>query len=90
MKSNELYLNSFSHSDHAALASFLCEDRAFPWLLTYDDAPAIRKLYESVPQVLFSLSYSAYERRKGNELLMYARSEIVSNEALACLPVVAA
>ena len=88
-KGDEFYLNRFTHAEHAALADFLGTGRAFSWVMTYDEVPSIRSLYRGVPLVAFSLSYSAYERRLGSELLIHPAWVSVPSEALDALPLIA-
>jgi DNA adenine methylase len=69
-KGQRLYLNALEASDHAELADLLLSNPRFHWVLTYDNVPQIRKLYKSLKPRPFELSYSAYERRVGRELLV--------------------
>lgn len=70
-KGRELYMNHFTRSQHESLAAFLRDDPGFSWLLTYDDVGEIRRLYKGLPLSNFSLSYTAYQRRQGSELLIH-------------------
>lgn len=88
-KGAELYLNRFTHEQHAELAAYLGSPKNFPWIMTYDNTAAIRTLYRGFPQLCFSLAYSAYERREGEELLIHPASVVVSPTAKAALPAVA-
>lgn len=69
-KGRQLYLNSYTHFDHVALARFLRKARFFKWVLTYDNVHQIRELYDEFACHPFNLSYSAYDRRIGSELLI--------------------
>jgi DNA adenine methylase len=69
-KAADLYLNIFQEKDHARLAKKLNAHPDATWLLTYDNKPEIRKLYTDRTVVDFSLSYNAYERRQGQELMI--------------------
>lgn len=88
-KGAALYLNNFTHEQHKKLAAYLGNAKNFPWIMTYDNVDAIRNLYSNFPQVCFNLSYSAYERRKGQELLIYPESFTIPAEAMYSLPAVA-
>lgn len=88
-KGADLYLNKFTHDQHKELAAYLGSAKNFPWIMTYDNVEAIRGLYLNFPQAWFNLSYSAYERRKGQELLIYPESVVVPPEAICALPAVA-
>jgi DNA adenine methylase len=72
-KGRDLYLNYYSHDDHAKLSKFLKHETDYPWILSYDKAPEIVKLYSGFRQVHFSLDYSARERRQGKELMIFRR-----------------
>ncbi len=88
-KGAELYLNRFTPGQHEQLAAYLSSPKNFPWIMTYDNVDAIRRLYSKFPQVCFSLSYSAYERREGQELLIHPKSVVVPLEAKRVLPIAA-
>lgn len=82
VKGAELYLNRFDHDDHQALAEHLGEEMAFPWVMTYDSTPEINALYSDHSRVQFYLSYSAFERRTGEELLIHPETLRVPAEFL--------
>lgn len=75
-KGGELYLNQMTHAEHASLARHLAADQPYTWVMTYDDVPEIRMLYEGFQVQQFFLSYSAYERRSGSEVLI-SRADLV-------------
>ena len=68
VKGSKLYLNSYVHGDHLALAQKLKDMQDFKWVLTYDDAPEIREIYDFVPCQQFDIKYSVQSVRKGREL----------------------
>ena len=83
-KGRALYMNHFTRQQHESLAAFLQDSPGFDWILTYDDVSSIRRLYEGFSQLSFSLSYSAYERRLGSELLIYPSSvSLTAKERIA-------
>lgn len=59
-KGSFLYLNAFDDAMHSALADVLNANTSAPWVLTYDDAPEIRRLYSGRFQGTFELPYSAH------------------------------
>jgi len=68
-KGSSLYTNFYEPEDHKQVAQALLEiDR--PWLLTYDNSPAIQSLYEGKRQFRFHLNYSASHKRIGTELMI--------------------
>lgn len=70
-KGQRLYLNSLEHEDHKMLAKLLLNNPSFRWVLTYDNVEAIRNLYAPLAPRPFELSYSAYRRSTGRELIVF-------------------
>ena len=73
-KGQDLYLNFYESSDHAKLASVLKQlpSRA-RWMLSYDEHPAIAKLYRRFKGFAYSLNYTAQQRMRGTELIYFSR-----------------
>lgn len=69
-KGSSLYLNKMKHKEHVALSEYLHQNSDFNWFMTYDNVKEIRDLYKDFQIFEFSLSYSAYERRNGEEILI--------------------
>jgi DNA adenine methylase len=69
LRGPELYTNFYEPADHADLAKGVSA-LGRRWMVTYDDAPEIRKLYSRFPTYSTSLLYSAQEKRVGSELLV--------------------
>lgn len=65
-----LYLNAFTHRDHADLALLLDRGRDGNWVLTYDPSDFIRRLYRTYDVRDYQLSYSAHRTGKARELLI--------------------
>lgn len=65
----ELYCSFYDHADHVALSRSVKKLKR-PWMLTYDYAPEIVALYESMPRFSKELNYSAQTKRVGVELLV--------------------
>jgi DNA adenine methylase len=68
-----LYLNAFTHRDHADLASSLDKAADGKWILTYDPSDFVRRLYQSHQIREYELSYSARRTGKARELLIASR-----------------
>lgn len=82
VKGSRLYLNYYEPSDHAKLARFLRRLRAVNWLVTYDNANEIRKLYDWCNVVDFQLRYSAYSSKDGCEIVIAPHDLTISIEHL--------
>ena len=71
-KGSILYTSFYKPDDHATLAAkMLTVD--WPWLVTYDDVPEIRRLYRDRRQYSFGINYSLHEKRVGSELLVVSK-----------------
>ncbi|MGB2711728.1 MAG: DNA adenine methylase [Conexibacter sp.] len=67
---SQLYLNAFDARDHRALASVVNQIDGAHWLVTYDGAPLIERLYESKFRATLALNYSARYPGRAEELLV--------------------
>lgn len=71
---SQLYLNAFDGRDHIALAAMVDSIYKAHWLMTYDTAPLIEKLYRKHFQCRLELTYSARYPGKAEELLIASPS----------------
>lgn len=86
---SQLYLNSFEHRDHTALAKVVNEVEGAHWLMTYDTSPLIERLYVGRFQRRYALNYSARYPGKTDELMIASdgvaeelkRLELVTTDA---------
>lgn len=70
-KGKTLYLNALDEPYHVALGARLRKMDTAAWVLTYDDCPEIRRIYEGWANIHpFSLGYAASARRSGKEILV--------------------
>lgn len=65
----KLYRYYYEDSDHVALATYMRE-QGYPWLMSYDDHPRIRALYDTVGIQPIYLDYKAKSSRNARELLI--------------------
>lgn len=65
-----LYLDGMSEAKHVALSDLLTGGTVKNWVLTYDDAPLIRTLYQSQKCSKISVNYSLQAKRRENEILV--------------------
>lgn len=85
-KGPSLYRYYYEDKMHQELADFI-KKKVYPWLVSYDDAPEIRRLYRRRQQQQIYLDYSANTRKQGEELLI-SNLEIppMENDALGEVP----
>jgi DNA adenine methylase len=69
VKGPELYRNHYTPKHHAKLAAAVDGIGQQRWMVTYDDTPQTRQLYEHYPLYQLSLTYYAQLKRKGAEIL---------------------
>jgi DNA adenine methylase len=67
---SHLYLNSFEHRDHIALAKVVNDVQRAHWLMTYDTSPLIERLYAARFQCRCRLNYSARYPGIADELMV--------------------
>ncbi len=66
-----LYANWYRPEDHEAIARLIRGlDR--PWMVSYDDVPATRALYEGEALVAYGIPYAAQSRYRGQEIAFFA------------------
>jgi DNA adenine methylase len=64
-----LYRYHYSARQHQRLAEFICAQQ-FPWFVSYDRHPAVRKLFDGQKVVPITLNYAVKEARRAEELLI--------------------
>jgi DNA adenine methylase len=71
---SQLYLNAFDRRDHQALAEIVNKVTNAHWLMTYDVAPLVERLYAEHFQCGLELNYSARYPGRAQELLIASPS----------------
>lgn len=66
-----LYENSFSASDHKALATVI-QAVPYKWITTYDECELIYSLFTDYRKEVITLNYSAGNTKYGKELMIYS------------------
>ncbi len=70
VKGSELYENHYKPEDHAKIALLVSKIKQ-RWIVSYDNEPAIRKLYAAYEWETFGLQYSAQNRYAGKEIMVF-------------------
>lgn len=71
VKGRDLYLNYYNDDDHRAIAETIKKYKG-KWIMSYDAVPFIEELYKDYRQKEYYLSYSAGNRSKGKEIMVYS------------------
>lgn len=73
LKGAELYRNFYKHDDHARIASLLQSARfRRRWIVSYDNASEIRKMYAHSNSITYGLNYTAQRRYIGAEVMFFS------------------
>ncbi|POD94537.1 DNA methyltransferase [Pectobacterium odoriferum] len=70
VKGAELYRNFYQHEDHVKIAQTLAEIK-LPWIVSYDNVNEIKEIYKSFQMADYCLSYTAQDKKKGSEVIIY-------------------
>ena len=71
VKGRDLYLNYYNDDDHRAVAETIKNYKG-KWIISYDAVDFIKDLYGGYRQKEYYLSYSAGNRSKGKEIMVYS------------------
>lgn len=82
-----LYKNFFSPTDHTDIALSIINGVNCPWVITYDDVPELRGIYSNYVQRRYNLNYSAANKGKGSEIIIFKNSYLLppSDEVRKCM-----
>lgn len=82
-----LYKNFFSPCDHADIARNIIDGVECPWVITYDDVSELREIYSDFVQRQYNLNYSAANKGKGSEIIIFKNSDLLpsSDEVRNCM-----
>lgn len=72
VKGQGLYENYYSYEDHARIAALVQGMNNGYWIVSCDNALAIRKLYGAYRQIVYRQSYTAQEKYAGAELMVFS------------------
>ena len=67
----DLYLNAYRPEDHSRVRAAITSLQA-PWVVSYDDVPAIKSLYRDVRCRHLSLIHTARDTRVGDEVMFFS------------------
>jgi DNA adenine methylase len=70
-KGGELYEHHYQHEDHVQFARTIEHIQDKKWIVSYDNTPEIRAIYEAHPAIVYGLHYSAQNRYQGSEIMFF-------------------
>lgn len=81
VKGSGLYRNFYGHDDHVKIASVLNNVKS-PWIVSYDNVHQIKEIYGQYRQDEYFLSYTAQDKKKGSEVMIYGPDVVIPYLAL--------
>jgi len=72
VKGGDLYEHHYTSDDHRQIAQLVRGISNIKWMVSYDDVAEIRSLYDGLPLLSYTLSYTAQARTRGNEIVFFA------------------
>lgn len=75
-KGQKLYKNFLCPEDHKRIRNEIVGNIRSPWIMTYDDVEEIAELYAFFPMRRFDLVYSAANKGKASELMIFSDLDI--------------
>lgn len=82
-KGKALYKNYYDYLDHRCIEKHIREYVDCNWIITYDNVPEIWSIYKEFLIKEFSINYSAADKRKASELMIFKNSMLCpTNEEL--------
>ena len=72
LKGRDLYYDFYEHADHECIARFIMTSTGRQrWIVSYDNVPAIRRLYQGARNVVYDIGYSARSASQGSEVMFF-------------------
>lgn len=72
-----LYKNFFVESDHLEISDYIRNNVECDWVMTYDDKAEMRRIYNDYPMYSYQLTYSAANKGKGSELIVFKNQKMI-------------
>lgn len=77
LKGESLYLNHYDCSDHEDVGRAIQQIKNSRWVVSYDAATEIKKLYKGYKKIEYPLLHTARTPRMGEEILFFSHNLIV-------------
>lgn len=74
-----LYDNFYQPEDHAMLSNYINKLK-YPWIISYDNVPEVRKLYSDYRAITYSLNYTAQTKEVGHEFMAFSNGLTLPND----------
>jgi DNA adenine methylase len=84
-KGKALYTNYYKPEDHMKMATSIQSIKNVQWIVSYDNVPEVKRMYEKCDSLEYDLNYSAARVRQGNEIMFFSKNLIVSGGMVSTL-----
>ncbi len=74
LKGPSLYLSYYGGNDHKKVSEQIKKIKSARWIISYDNVSEIKKLYHNLRKKEYILTHTAYNIRKGEEILFFSDS----------------
>lgn len=71
LKGESLYLNCYKLDDHEQVSEEIKKIKNARWIVSYDNTPEIKKLYNKCQKIEYSFFHTAREAKIGKEILFF-------------------
>lgn len=86
-RGRDLYWNTYTAIHHRKLFATVSTALHCPWIVSYDDAPPVKRLYRGYAFRPYHLSYSAARRYIGSEILFFSKELTIPRRGLPMIDI---
>ncbi len=87
-KGRGLYMNYYDDADHERIRDVISHVYSLRWIVSYDNSPFIKSIYQTFRSQEFYLNYSANNNGIGTEVIFFSDNCKVTKEALGKINIV--
>lgn len=70
-KASTLYMNHYNDNNHRKVSERIKRIKNLKWIVSYDNVPEIKELYQDYESKEYSFNHTAYKIREGKEILFF-------------------
>ena len=79
-------MNHYTEDDHAIIADKIKKIKNAKWIVSYDNAPEIRKIYRGYRKKTYRIAYTARDVRYEKEILFFSNDMKIPQTVLSKPP----
>lgn len=74
LKGPSLYMSYYKKNDHKEVSNKIQKIKNMRWIVSYDNVPETRELYENFRRREYALTHTVYKVREGKEILFFSNN----------------